>query len=33
MNDLFSSFQASSKEEWIAILKKELKGESIDTLI
>lgn len=32
MNDLFSSFQASSKEEWIAILKKELKGESIDTL-
>ena len=32
MNDLFSSFQASSKEEWIALLKKELKGESIDTL-
>lgn len=32
MNDLFSSFQASSKEEWIAILKKELKGESIDAL-
>lgn len=32
MNDLFSSFPASSKEEWIAILKKELKGESIDTL-
>jgi len=32
MNDLFSSFQASSKEEWIAILQKELKGESIDTL-
>ncbi|MNJ83685.1 Methylmalonyl-CoA mutase small subunit [compost metagenome] len=32
MNDLFSSFQTSSKEEWIAILKKELKGESIDTL-
>lgn len=32
MNDLFSSFQSSSKEEWIAILKKELKGESIDTL-
>ena len=32
MNELFSSFRASSKEEWIAILKKELKGESIDTL-
>lgn len=32
MNDLFSSFQSSSKEEWIALLKKELKGESIDTL-
>lgn len=32
MTDLFSSFQTSSKEEWIAILKKELKGESIDTL-
>jgi methylmalonyl-CoA mutase len=32
MNDLFSSFQASSKEEWIALLKKELKGESIDSL-
>lgn len=32
MNDLFSSFQASSKEEWIALLKKELKGESIDAL-
>lgn len=32
MNDLFSSFQASSKEEWILLLKKELKGESIDTL-
>ncbi len=32
MNDLFSSFQASSKEEWIAILTKELKGESINTL-
>lgn len=32
MNDLFSSFQASSKEEWIAVLKKELKGESINTL-
>ncbi|MNK00456.1 Methylmalonyl-CoA mutase small subunit [compost metagenome] len=32
MNDLFSSFRASSKEEWTAILLKELKGESIDTL-
>ena len=32
MNDLFSSFRASTKEEWIAILQKELKGESIDTL-
>jgi methylmalonyl-CoA mutase len=32
MNDLFSSFHASSKEEWIANLTKELKGESIDTL-
>lgn len=32
MNDLFSSFQSSSKAEWIAILQKELKGESIDTL-
>lgn len=32
MTDLFSSFQTSSKEEWITILKKELKGESIDTL-
>lgn len=32
MNELFSSFQASSKEEWISILTKELKGESIDSL-
>jgi methylmalonyl-CoA mutase len=32
MNDLFTSFAASSKEEWIAILQKELKGESIDKL-
>lgn len=32
MNELFSSFQASSKEQWISILTKELKGESIDSL-
>jgi methylmalonyl-CoA mutase len=33
MNDLFSVFSTSSKEEWISILEKELKGASIDTLM
>jgi hypothetical protein len=32
MDNLFSSFDATSKSEWIALLEKELKGESINKL-
>lgn len=32
MDNLFSSFESTSKSEWIALLEKELKGESIDKL-
>lgn len=32
MDNLFSSFDATTKSEWIALLEKELKGESIDQL-
>lgn len=32
MNNLFESFAPASKEEWIALLTKELKGESIHVL-
>jgi methylmalonyl-CoA mutase len=31
MNKLFESFQKSSKNEWISLLTKELKGEPIET--
>lgn len=32
MKDFYSIFPKSSKEEWIALLEKELKGESLDKL-
>lgn len=32
MEQLFSAFQATSKTEWLALLEKELKGESHDKL-
>lgn len=32
MDNLFSSFDATTKSEWIVLLEKELKGESIDQL-
>lgn len=32
MNDFYQAFSTSSKSEWISILEKELKGESIDVL-
>jgi methylmalonyl-CoA mutase len=32
MENLFSSFGSTSKSEWVALLEKELKGESIDQL-
>lgn len=32
MNDLFTSFTPTSKEEWVALLQKELKGEPLDKL-
>ncbi|MCC6700347.1 MAG: hypothetical protein IT221_02420 [Fluviicola sp.] len=32
MNDLFTSFATTTKEEWVALLQKELKGEPLDKL-
>lgn len=33
MNELFTSFQSNSKEEWEKVLLKELKGESLESLM
>lgn len=32
MSTLFASFQPTSKQEWVELLQKELKGESLDVL-
>jgi methylmalonyl-CoA mutase len=33
MEQLFSAFQSTSKSEWLALLEKELKGDSLDKLL